>query len=306
MVKFIDDKIKLILAKYWLKNLGNMPDVPPILNNKITKDEALEVYDEIEPSKDLMGGTFTLKAPDIAKYINRLESKIHKESELTLTERQLGILDKQITIQEEVKNISKSTKNTQIAMVVVTIVLVIATFTGIYFDKKQLEKFSTLADRQLESIPQLKPDIQFFLKDDGTYPIRDLATPIAFKEDGTLDGGGWRKSRISLGIVNLGQNPAGLVNIKLFNNNLSIPTGRITFLGGTSTGNNTQIVPFFMWYNKCHETATEEECSRENAPNGVIPINISIRCRFCDQEIHSSFNICIYNRTEEQCSNFQI
>jgi len=250
---------------------------------KFTKEEFEKLKKQVNENKE------------IQDFIN-FRSEVEKEGD-KLVEDMISAYKNDVLMPEA--------RKTFLTLTMVTIVLVVATGSGIWINKLQYDKFSELVDRQLKSIPPLKPDIQFFVKGDGKFSDFDLATPIKLKEDGTIDKDGWRKSRLTLGFVNLGQNPAGIVNVHLDNKKLQFPSENLGFLGGTSTGDNSILTPFSFWYNKCGETESEEDCTTKDVPKGVIVINISITCQLCDKEIHKSFNICIYNRTEK-CSNFQI
>ena len=150
----MDKKIKIEIAKYWLET-QNFMKLPPHLEGKFIEEDLIKIFLEIRPSK--LGNTdlSTISNADLVDYIDKLQSMLHKEAEISLTQRQLSILEEQNKIQNEQKEIqnkqneiiSDQTKILSSTLIVYTLMaftMFIQLVASFYYNRRTTEGFDQI------------------------------------------------------------------------------------------------------------------------------------------------------------------
>ena len=66
------DEYKIKLLQYWLDNPDKQLQIPKELKDKVSKECIAKLVMEIEPSKDSIGGTSSIKSHDYFKHSEKL------------------------------------------------------------------------------------------------------------------------------------------------------------------------------------------------------------------------------------------
>lgn len=147
-------KTKIEIARFWLET-QNFMELPHHLEGKFTKEDLVKIFLEIRPSK--LGNTdfSTISNADLVDYIDKLQSMLHKEAEISLTERQLNILEEQKNIQKEQKEmqnkqneiISEQTKIIHATLAVYTLMaftMFIQIVADFYYNRNNISGFDQI------------------------------------------------------------------------------------------------------------------------------------------------------------------
>lgn len=338
----MNDKTKIRLLEFWASNPSKLMQAPDDLKSEVKKEDMENLISEIPHYRDWERSD---SKRSLLKYASFLRSRIKENLEIDYIKVQKEAIQKQTELQEESKNIqkeqkeiqkiqkdiSKSTKKIQIAMFIVTCMLVLATIIAMIISGLQYNKFSKLTnkqslliDKQIQSISPLKAHLEIAVEDENDLIINnwELAHVYRDKEGNEY----FDKKEIRFIFSNIGRMTTGRINANVRSNITNIKGINIQNLIGESS----QIAEVEMWFKECWGELKEcafdyisgfsldrilkisvtdapemcmkinKECRENNVPLGWNKFYLEGECTFCDNEtkiINKTIPFCIQDDT---------
>lgn len=302
----MDDIIKIEILDYWIKYPDKTLELPDYLKNKFNKDDATILFQEVEPSKDSIGGTSTPKSSDFFNHIQKIRSKMKQELEIELIKIQKYVIQKQMDLQSQlnkkyditnlIMNKERFIMNKQtiimILQTILTLFLIIATaYIGIR-SNNIAEMQTNIIQKQTEILAISSAPIEPTLKIWPQYSPLQLSVTDLLKKQG-------RRERINICITNLGRINTGSIDIRL-QNNWTHNSGIILIDNGLDFGQTNcswlEVTAYDCWNDP-------EGCNENKIPIGDINLNLTILCDRCvPNKFNKLFNACIWKDSSRECT----
>ena len=198
------------------------------------------------------------------------------------------------------KAYKKDTLAKHSTVTVLTIISIVLTLVLVGVTGYSVSKSNELIDRQIESLSPVNPELRIFggaRQSDLYFDRSQLARPLSFFNDSTLET--WNKEWLYLVIQNVGQLPAGYVNVRVASDYLHIPGQHLENLSATST----QGINFQIWKEGCSQGNTAKDCNPLKIPTGKFDLSVAMNCQYCRKEFNETITICIYEGNIDECSS---
>ncbi|MEK6960530.1 MAG: hypothetical protein AABX47_05115 [Nanoarchaeota archaeon] len=213
------DELKTQLIEYWLDNPSEISNIPDSLKSKISREELSSLLLEIEPSKDSIGGTNSVRASDLFKHLELVRKKQKEELEIHSIRLHDETLLRQTQIQEDMKRLQGRMNRWQSLLFWATAFLALATLimaAGVFWQAREARRLADI------SIAQISPNVNleilsskmpwvFSSNESHRADYISLQKSEAIKRDGTLSNE--FAFPVNISIFNLGNTPVRLETI---------------------------------------------------------------------------------------------
>lgn len=291
------DEYKIKLLEYWLENPDKTLEIPQELEGKVTKEDVNKLLMEIEPSKDSMGSTFSVKSHDYLRHLERIRKKIKEELEIESIKVQKEVIKKQMDLQEQLNKKYDKTNSIMSRQswilgiqVLLALFLLIVTFYIGGQSNNIAQTQANISQVQTEILEISSAPSEPVLRIWSPHSPFELSTQGLLKKRGQTE-------EVRVCIKNIGKTSTGHIYAQ-WQNNWTFPTS--INIPGIEFG-ETKCNVLELFADRC--IGDSVGCTEDVIPKNWTNLNLYVECDYCiPRKLNKTFRFCAWKKSNDECN----